>query len=246
MQLNKKSSIEIIQINGANRAGLMKLGEKSHMEDFYNNGTIYLNTFSYFKNLEICEDGRADKDEYLSEYHSGEKLNQMKKDVYFGKDKISLSKENGLLSFSIDIQNKEYTHIFCMSYINILWAKQHNKIIDEHNFAKNKDYIVLVYNIEKFFELIKKALIKNKLKAKRTYIEYVDRNNFSGEMGCFKKFNDYSYQNEWRLAVNCKNGEKPFKLIIGSLKGIASHPITKEEFLSIPFKIKEMNINSNY
>lgn len=244
MQLNKDIDLTIIKTKQESRKiGLMKFGAKSHMESFYNNGELYFNTFSYFKNLEISEDGRADKDEYLLEYHSGEGLNQIKLGLCFGEEKISLSPETGLVSFSIGEYNKKYSHIFCMSYIDVLWTEQHKKIIDERNFAKNKDYVVLIYDIAKFSKILSDKLMKNKWKVGYGYIKYVDRNNFSGKMGCFKKFNEYAYQNEWRLAINCMNKEKPFKISIGSLEGIAFPPMTKEEFFSIPFKIVEQDAN---
>ena len=33
-----------------NYVGLIKFGEKQHMDALYNEGLLYLNTFSYFKN----------------------------------------------------------------------------------------------------------------------------------------------------------------------------------------------------
>ena len=242
MQSNKDIDLSIIKTKQESRKmGLMKFGAKSHMEAFYNNGEIYLNTFSYFKNLEISEDGRADKYEYLSEHYSGDGLKDISLELNNIDNKpIKISQESGLESVSIDINNKKYTHIFCMSYILVPWVEKHRKIIDERNFAKDKDYVVLIHNKRKFSELLSAALIKKNLNdIKHGYIEYIDRNNFSGKMGCFKKFNEYSYQNEWRLAVNCINEENPFKLSIGSLKDIALPPMTKEELFSIPFKIIE-------
>jgi len=245
MQSNKDIDLTIIKTKQESRKiGLMKFGAKSHMEAFYNNGEIYFNTFSYFKNLEISEDGRADKYEYLSEHYSGDGLKDISLELNNIDNKpIKISQESGLESVSIDINNKKYTHIFCMSYIDVLWTEQHRKIIDERNFAKNKDYVVLIYDIAKFSKLLSDTLIKNKWKVGYGYIKYVDRNNFSGKMGCFKKFNEYAYQNEWRLAINCGKEEKSFSLNIGSLEGIAFPPMTKEEFFSIPFKIVEQDIN---
>lgn len=40
-------------------AGLIKLGQKEHMQDLYRRGHLYLNTFDFFRQLEIGADGRA-------------------------------------------------------------------------------------------------------------------------------------------------------------------------------------------
>ena len=43
-----------------------------------------------------------------------------------------------------------------------------------------------------------------------------DKNTYSGEMGAFRKFNDFAYQNEYRIAINF-NSLEPQKIYIGSL-----------------------------
>ena len=66
-------------------------------------------------------------------------------------------------------------------------------------------------------------------------------------MGAFRKFNDYAYQSEYRIA-NFFQGDitTPKSLYIGSLKGIATKPLNKFEFYNIMlnFKCKDENGNS--
>lgn len=50
-------------------------------------------------------------------------------------------------------------------------------------------------------------------------------------MGAFKKFSNYAYQNEFRIAVDFKT-TTPEIINIGSLSDIAKHPQNKEDFFS--------------
>ena len=228
-------------------AGLIKFGAYEHIKAFYEKGEMYFNTFKWFKDLEAIGDGRADKNEYCSLHYAADNLGEHKFrfELYpegRPEEAIELNKENGLISLTIDFgDDKEYTHLYSFSCLKLNDVMQNDLIISTRNFAPTKDYAVVIYDINAFLDKFTKAMKeKYKLGFKATTIEYVDKNTYSGEMGAFRKFNDFAYQNEYRIAINF-NSLEPQKIYIGSLKDIASKPMNKKEFYQMPLKIQHKN-----
>lgn len=221
-----------------NYIGLLKFGEKEHMQALYNKGLLYLNTFDYFKSLEFCSDGRADSFEAVGEYYSGDDIDKMNITIEFGEEKHILSRKGGTLGIAITDKPVKYSHLYSMTSIDTNWTKKNNLLIDEKNFASGKDYVVIIYDTVAFLNRLRKYIIENNYICQSGFIEYVDQDGYSGEMGCFKKFNNYSYQNEWRLALSCWHTQEPIKIELGSLSDIAHPPIDKQNFFNMSYRIE--------
>jgi len=106
-----------------------------------------------------------------------------------------------------------------------------NKLLDERNFTDGKDYAVIIYNTQKFVSLIKAKLREMKIPFAFHSVEYVSRSKSHPTMGCFRKFDNYLYQNECRFVLKSPQNSLPVKINIGSLDGIATIPIDRETFL---------------
>ena len=221
------------------------------MRQLYEEGHLYFNTFKYFKELEEKDDGRGDKDEYISAHYAGEKISNISIDLIPSDNPNKVFTAKGGVDFkmtSLDYGNdKQFTHLYSLSTIDINWALQNDIIIDERNFAEKKDYAVFIYNFDEFLNRVEK-----KIKEYSDYcyefgkIEYVDKETYFGDMGAFRKFNKYAYQSEYRIA-NFFKGDvaKPKSLYIGSLKGIATKPLNKWEFYNIMFGFDYIDIQGN-
>ena len=219
----------------------LKFGEYKHMKEFYENGHLYCNTFQYFKNLELKSDGRGDKNEYATLHYGGSGIKNIIINVSDSPDmKNSIPMKGGIDFKAITIdtgKNKEYTHLYSLTCIDVEWAKQNNKIIDERNFAENKDYVVLIHNVKEFETRLEKGIAKLNIHAGIGYVEYVDKFSYDGNIGPLRKFNDYSYQNECRVLLDF-NSLEPKSIYLGSLSDIAWEPLTKNEFYKRKFIIK--------
>lgn len=223
--------------------GLIKLGAKEHMFDLYENGHVYLNTFEYFRIAEVNDDGRADPYEYITKYHAGEAMDPLKFILTAVLNtgeviKIPLSRSSGVKSIVMNCLEKRYSHLFCMSLIDKDWINKNGTILDHRNIAPGKDWMLIVQNIPEFNRRLKLAIAQQGFGAcEARPIEYINAENYSGEFGCFKKFNAYSYQQEWRLAVNCPNKVVPQHLYLGSLADIAVSPFPAEQMYERPVRI---------
>lgn len=235
-----------MKVYNRNYIGLLKFGTKEHLEALYEEGLLYLNTFAYFKELDYSGDGRADIYEGVTEYYSGEGFDKLNLTIFFEGEGHTLSRANGTLGVSFTDRPPEFSHLYSMTSIDINWALEHNTLIDERNFAKNKDYVVIVYDTVKFLDKLTNYLVINEYTSRRDFIEYIDENSYSGEIGCFRKFSSYSYQNEWRLTLKCHNILNPIKITLGSLEGIAIPPKDKESFYDMKFCIGNRALSNKH
>lgn len=233
-----------MKIKDKNYIGLLKFGKKEHMEALYNEGLLYMNTFDYFINLEDNGDGRADKYEATTLYYAGDGVDDIKLTLGSGDDKITLSREGGTLSIAMITDQPTYSHLYSMTAIDTKWALENDLLLDERNFADGKDYVVIIHDCNKFIERLTNKLNENKGNSKLSFIEYIDEHNYSGQMGCFRKFDKFSYQNEWRCAVLQNWIKEPITITLGSLADIAFTPRNKREFYEMNAKIGNIAISN--
>lgn len=233
-----------MKIKDKNYIGLLKFGKKEHMEALYNEGLLYMNTFDYFINLEDNGDGRADKYEATTLYYAGDGVDDIKLTLGSGDDKITLSREGGTLSIAMITDQPTYSHLYSMTAIDTKWALENDLLLDERNFADGKDYVVIIHDCNKFIERLTNKLNENKGNSKLSFIEYIDEHNYSGQMGCFRKFDKFSYQNEWRCAVSQNWIKEPITITLGSLADIAFTPRNKREFYEMNAKIGNIAISN--
>lgn len=233
-----------MKIKDKNYIGLLKFGKKEHMEALYNEWLLYMNTFDYFINLEDNGDGRADKYEATTLYYAGDGVDDIKLTLGSGDDKITLSREGGTLSIAMITDQPTYSHLYSMTAIDTKWALENDLLLDERNFADGKDYVVIIHDCNKFIERLTNKLNENKGNSKLSFIEYIDEHNYSGQMGCFRKFDKFSYQNEWRCAVSQNGIKEPITITLGSLADIAFTPRNKREFYEMNAKIGNIAISN--
>lgn len=214
--------------------GLIKIGVFEYMSALYEEGELYFNTFKYFRELECSSDGRGDPNEYLS-YYGG---NGTKVAIKRKGDK-EYTQINDVQFVSMRNNQEEYSHLYCLSSINKSWTYKNKLLISSKNFADGKNYAVIIHNFNEFAKRLKAKLVELKVRAKAGYIDYVSRKEYNGEMGCFKKFEEYSYQNEYRIVACLKNDSVPQTIKIGSLKDIALKPLSQREFESLEIRVEK-------
>ncbi len=228
------------------KCAFIKFGSYEHMKAFYEKGEMYFNTFQYFKNLEKTEDGRGDKNEYASVHYAGEGIKNLTLKIFSNEDPDNIFYLEGgkdLKTFTLDYgDDKEFTHLYSFSYMDVDWILENDLLIDSRNFAKGKDYAVMIYDINKFNDMFLNKIKELKLAVSGNIVEYVDKNTYSGEIGAFRKFKDYEYQNEFRIAVNF-NSSEPQKIYIGSLNKVAKPPVSIKEFYKNDCKISLLDKN---
>lgn len=198
---------------------------KEYMQDFLN-GKIYMNSIAYFKVRENNNNtARHDSNESLS--------------CYLQPKFISLElngHEFNMNNFRDAIKIYHYSNnsknIFCMWSVStdndILRGEIH---IDEQN-KEFGEHLVVITSAKAFLERIKSAIENIKLNSQMGLVNYYDRSThkiFEEAEIAFNKLSNFSYQQEYRIAIDINTNNEPYILDIGDLKDISMVP-TIDEF----------------
>ncbi|BFU78847.1 hypothetical protein ALC152_20620 [Arcobacter sp. 15-2] len=187
--------------------------EEKYLNDFLN-GKLYMNTLKYFKEDERLDIARLDRCETIVENF---KPNYLQIETFVvPKDELCMMTK---VTKKYDLCN-----IFCM--LSIWKEYEEEKIsLDEKN-KEFGNYCIVITNFTEFLKRIDNATnLKNIEKSDYSKIDYIDKNKknkIKENMIPFTKFDNFSYQREFRIAINTKrNVNKPFILDIGDLRDIA-------------------------
>ena len=77
----------------------------------------------------------------------------------------------------------------------------------------------MLTNAEEFLRRVHAVAAQNNVTLKQGLVEYVDRAKHNGPVGIFRKFADFAYQSEFRIAV-VPGAKGPFSLTVGDLSDI--------------------------
>lgn len=193
--------------------GLIKFGARRDMEDLRQHGTIFMNTVEYFRNLEDKGD-IGDKDEGLELCHQSGRVSA--KITTPDGQSILLTEENGLTGQILTrINAVDSQNIFCMYAIKYCGKKL---AVDMRNLVFGDTYVCIT-NGRLFLERLRAAAAKAKVCISGGFVEYVPRDGHHGKMGIYRKFNSYSYQNEYRFVLS-PGFSTPYSLVLGDISDI--------------------------
>lgn len=192
----------------------IKFGNKSAIQDLFENGTIYCNPIEYFKNLE--DKFRGDNYEgvrYIKNYPPGHfKMTISGKEIdhnfkYF----------NFHLKGAYEKSLGNIYSLYCLSSKNLRGDKPFT--IDKR-IKSFGDTALLIKDNPKFLNLIEHQLEKKRLHYIHGFVKYYNKHLYTGPIDVFNKPNEYSYQHEFRIYIK-RRSDEPLIINIGNLKDIA-------------------------
>lgn len=196
-------------MNKTMKVMMLKILKEEHLEEFLN-GNIYMNSAGYFKTLDSADIVRSDQYEGLE---SARQVKELSIKYSTGKW-IPIE---GIIN-PLTFYNKESLNfnMFCMYMFS-------DEIIDEYNKENDKfgDRFVLIRDLEEFIIRFKNSARILGRDCSNGPIEYVSHVTHDGAMGPFRKFDSFSYQNEYRFVIQGGEG-KPTILNIGNIRDIVS------------------------
>ncbi|WP_459925349.1 hypothetical protein [Desulfatiferula olefinivorans] len=214
------------------------------IDTFLKDGLLYMNNIDYFKKYEDSDIAlRGDIYEGLAASYNANQLIIKIGDIVI-EDAI------GKVDVGYNVDNE--TNIYCMTKISdgkILDAGDEGLYLSE-KFLKfgNKAVVIGGSNISEFENRLRKAFSSdNSIYIPRNdgilakQVTYLDRDKHHGPMNVFNKFEDYSWQYEWRIAVNQASGRGPYKFKIGSLYDIA-HVFESDDLIKEPLRLLSNNL----
>ncbi|NOH20169.1 hypothetical protein [Vibrio cyclitrophicus] len=220
---------------------LIKFMDEKYVDSFLNDGLLYMNNIEFFRNYEDADVAlRGDRHEGLSASLKSE-------DVII---KIGDRIIDGAVG-KIDIRqsHEDETNIYSMTRISdgkILESGEEGLFLSS-KFNKFGNKAVLICDIFEFERRLKLAISQDE----RIYtaredgivarqVSYVSRDEHNDQMDVFNKFDEYSWQYEWRIAFKQISGTGPLSLKIGRLADIAQ-VIETESLISGPLELVPKN-----
>lgn len=214
---------------------LMKIGKKEHMEQFLNNGVVYMNSVSFFRDCTNNEQG----------------------DFFEGAQKI---KNGKVISWR---RSFSFEKIFCMWHLNnisplntaeSIIRNNYNEIKASYDlrkyggFADDKNVlrVVIIHNVKEFHNRLRDRLDAMGFHGKyaSSHVSYYDpfvSNDI--EVNAFMKPCNFSKQNEIRYWV-FDNNEKPLIVELGDISDIAQmHPL--DSLLEVKFNVENNELFTN-
>ena len=124
-----------------------------------------------------------------------------------------------------------YTHIFCVTAIRIDECKDGDSLYDDRAWADFKgDNVALIHNAAEFIERLCRESVRQGFRCDWSLVEYVDPSSYSGEMGAFRKFSPFVWQQEFRIALYHPDKfekNEAVSINLGNLSDIAHGPVHK-------------------
>ena len=172
---------------------LGKVQKAEYVEDTYNNEYLY---FTSLKEFRISNDalGRYDPRELNLK---NDQINWLSIKV---DDKIILSSST---SSSFSGQFMEFysdPNINCCSLYSLEFENQKLSIIDDRMLhIGNK--ILIIYDLESFFNLLDKSIEIQNYHYSRKYVTYYDPSKYNGKLTLHHKDVEFEYQKEYRILI---------------------------------------------
>jgi len=173
----------------------VKVGNHEHLQELRSDGLMYCNHIDYFRPIEN-EAGRGDSYEGTSFSYKSDSVSVV---VGEGDDRSVLNAASGLVG-RVDIRVFPDTdvNLFC------LYAVTNDRL--EHKLDRLREEFgssaLVINRPSEFLERVGDACRADGIRCEARLVDYVSRSSFSGELGVFRKFDEYQYQNEFRFSLS--------------------------------------------
>lgn len=196
---------------------LFRRGKKEHIQALLEEGEIYINSIDFIRK---CDDNkeRSDKDDGIKHrnFFGAGKITLCDVGKDFDKDGITMDAYDMTLTYD----HIEKGNIYCLTgiYSEHLSGDRNNITFETESFGES---IIFIHNPKTFLDRLFKALEKEGYTNFKFNKVIYYQNDYSGEVGFFRKHENFKSQNEFRIFIpNSKN--EPIKLKMGSLRDIAN------------------------
>ena len=209
---------------------LIKFGSKENIIDLQKTGKVFLNTISYFKNLELNKE-RGDNYEGIERI---EQVNYL--EIQVGNRKIQFDAKgakNILRSAQYRIEPKIVDgNIYSLYAVTTESLTISNRLDDR--LIEFGNCLLIITNPTVFLEKLFNSIYEEGYRIKYGPVTYYNENTYNGDLGIFYKPDRFEHQNEYRILVE-NFIEKPLIFEIGSIEDI-SELVMIEELQKVSFK----------
>jgi hypothetical protein len=203
---------------------LLKFGQKQHIQAFRNDGLLYMKPLAEFAKLE-SDAARGDRFEGTTEIIQPQHVGELRFDTgTLGLGKFTAKPSDLAGPIRVGLSRTASCNVYCMFAVT---KPVDGELVSSQNFEFG-DSCVIVLNPPEFLNRFVRAATDAGVSYQHGLVEYYDLDEYSGEIGRFRKRSSFSYQNEFRIVVEPGSTE-PRELLIGSLLDITSEVIPSSE-----------------
>ena len=200
---------------------LIKFGSERDMSRLFNHGEVFMNTLAYHRGNE-SDIERHDPNEGL------ERIMQIRGATLYKKNRVSGENQKVALITSgigrIKNSNLDKLNVFCMFRCAIPLNEEValSKVVNERVMNGFGDTAVIIADAAEFVTRVKNEALQRGLFHSRKLVDYVNLKQWDNEVGPFVKGEEFSHQQELRIAIFDKKAKTgPLCLSIGSISDIA-------------------------
>jgi hypothetical protein len=192
----------------------LRFSKEEYLKRFRNEGLLYMNTLQYFRDLE-SDSERGDAFEGDDWIYQPKDIEMTFDDPDAGKYKVVPGDLSG--PARITLNRTLACNVYCMFAIT---GPVDGDLVDKRNYRLG-DSFVLVLNTSEFLSRVSAAASKAGFAGRYGLVQYYDPQEYTGDIGPFRKRKEFSHQREFRLVMQPSPGI-PVELSVGSLVDITS------------------------
>jgi len=211
---------------------IMRYSCEEYAKDLYENGTVYLKTIQYFKNLEDVQGKqylRGDRNEgvkKISNYDNKKSKPWLSVKIP-GKEPIVLYPE--ILTLR-EYHDKLPLNVYCMSAFDNTAKDSDGNIKIDLQALHFGNHFVVFKNSQDFYDRLNAELKRLKYNFWFGHVQYYDATIDQNDLTHFDKPNEFSWQNEFRLIVKHPKGlNEDLVIKLGSMEDIADLVVIEDE-----------------
>ena len=188
---------------------LVRFGPREWLEEFCNQGKLYMNTLKFFKESE--DKLRGDKSEGLTESHPAKDCTLS---ILENSEWLPINGLTGQLRFgdSRDIN----INIFSLYAI----TEKNEDLLVDSGVLRFGDSAAIILEGDEFLHRVKNEIERKGWTYNHDLVDYVDKHTHSGQMGPSRKYSDSEFQSEFRIATMGNRGGPIDDFYIGDLRDI--------------------------
>jgi hypothetical protein len=203
--------------------GLLKFGERVHLEELRNHGIIYMRSLAEFTKLE-SDSARGDPYEGATNIIQPKHVKNLVLEAPgFGKHAINPSDLCGPVRIAKFVTSA--CNVYCMFAIT---GPVDGELVNRQNLQFGDSFLLVLHPQEFLDRIVKAAKETGLASLESRLVDYFDESEYSGKVGRFRKRSAFSYQNEFRIVVE-PGSNTPRKLAVGSLTDITSEVLPLAE-----------------
>jgi hypothetical protein len=220
-----------------NIAAFIKFGQKEHILDLYENGTVYCNTLQYFRNHENVAIG--------DKYEGTTKITNSTDIRFF---ELTFPNDDARKPIRLNPSALHLRQFYSNPLANLycLYTVDTDEVLKEKVYKINgaltqfdSTNFLIIHTPGVFIERMTKAIRAAKYNGQYGFVDYYDKVKYNGELSMFNKPNEFAYQKEFRFLLE-NHVEEPVILTLGSLQDI-SIILETQDIEKLEFKKNESN-----